>query len=176
MTYDQFVEELTELQPTLYYRAYKLCGNHPDAEDLLQDTLIKAVKNWKSFKPGTSMIAWLMTIQKNTHINNWRKKRTKLTEPVDMRTFAPHIKDQHPKTFDGNLEKVLESLDDHITNAINDLEPNFRDALLLKELWDYKATEIGEQLNIPRGTVMSRLFRARKRINQTINCNQSECY
>jgi RNA polymerase sigma-70 factor (ECF subfamily) len=134
---DRFETEAVPLLPRLNAAAFRLTGNHADAEDLLQETYLRAYRGFPGFDPGTNLTAWLYRILKNTFINSYRKRQ------------------RDPST-------VLDSLtDDRLLQALSSLPEVYRRVVLLyAEGFSYQ--EIAGIMGIARGTVMSRLHRGRK--------------
>ncbi len=139
-----------------------LTGSWADAEDLVQDTLIRAYRGIDRFD-GAHPRAWLLTILRNTHINSHRRQRPVLLE-------EPGEIDQHRLAFGAAAVPSPEDtvtdliLDDDLQRAVNSLDPRFRTVLLLIDVDQLSYAEVAEVLDIPVGTVMSRLSRARDRV------------
>ena len=150
----------------MYNFALKLTTDPDDANDLLQDTFLKAFKYIDSFEEGTNAKAWLFRILKNNFINDYRKKvRNPIIseletfenlQPTDSDEFEPDI-NQNFKT-----ETLQDLMGDEVTLALQSLATDFRIIIILSDLEDFTYEEIGKILNIPIGTVRSRLHRARE--------------
>jgi RNA polymerase sigma-70 factor, ECF subfamily len=141
---------------SLYRQAFKRTSNHHDAEDLVQETLLKAYKAKHTFKEGTNYDAWLQTILKNSAINGYRKKdREPKTEP-----YAP--------LFEPVAETVDNTVDTRIVDAINNLPEYFRKTFTLVCVEDYSYQQAADIMGVSIGTVMSRLNRARTRLRSDI--------
>lgn len=150
----------------MYNFALKLTTDPDDANDLLQDTFLKAFKYIDSYEEGTNAKAWLFRILKNNFINDYRKKvRNPIIseletfenlQPTDSDEFEPDI-NQNFKT-----ETLQDLMGDEVTLALQSLATDFRIIIILSDLEDFTYEEIGKILNIPIGTVRSRLHRARE--------------
>lgn len=156
-----FQSNLMSLQANLLNFAYKLTSNRDDAYDLLQDTTLKALDNADKYAEGTNFKGWVFTIMRNIFINNYRR---------GMRTAT--VVDTTDNLYHLNLsqDSGIESPEDtygasEITSAINELAPEFREPFSL-HVAGYKYNEIAERMNLPLGTVKSRIFFARKRLQQ----------
>lgn len=139
-----------------------LTGSWADAEDLVQDTLIRAYRGIDRFD-GAHPRAWLLTILRNTNLNSLRRQRPVLLEdPAEI--------DRHRLAFGATVAPSPEDtvtdliLDDDLQRAVNSLDPRFRTVLLLIDVDQLSYAEVAEVLDIPVGTVMSRLSRARDRV------------
>ncbi|MCC6133461.1 MAG: sigma-70 family RNA polymerase sigma factor [Acidobacteria bacterium] len=144
--------------------ALRLTGSRQDAEDLVQDTYLKAFAHYGGFEEGTNLRAWLFRILKNTFINSYRRQRLvseKLGTPVAVSasdTQGPILED--PETPEAVL--LEKSLDAGIAQALRSLPEEFRAVVELSDLYDLSYREISKTLGIPLGTVMSRLYRGRR--------------
>jgi RNA polymerase sigma-70 factor (ECF subfamily) len=142
----------------LYRLALALCGGKAqDALDLTQDTFVKALRKLDRFEPGTNLRAWLSQIMRNTFIDDRRRRRREpvAAEPIDL---AP----RHPLAGPGD------DLPGAVLAALDELEPETRALLLLSDVQGYRYREIAEILDIPIGTGMSRLHRARKKLRERL--------
>ncbi len=156
----------------LYAVALKLTRNPADAEDLTQDTIVKALRFHDKFQKGSYIKAWLLTILRNTFINDYRRRvrrpaQVALTgaEPAPETTPDPKVLYQ-PRGR--RYEDVLELLDDKVRRAIDELPEDFRDAVIMADIEDKSYKEIAEIVKRPIGTVMSRLFRGRKLLREKL--------
>src|SRR6266704_445040 len=153
---------------SLYRTALRLTHNQQEAEDLVQETMLKAFRFAKSYTPGTNLRAWLFRILNTSAINRYRKQATHptttpLPEGEDFYLYN-RIKDLSGQELNaGADEEVLSHyLDEDVYNALNELPPNFRMAVILADIEGLSYKEIAEALNIPIGTVMSRISRGRR--------------
>ncbi|MEZ4986012.1 MAG: sigma-70 family RNA polymerase sigma factor [Saprospiraceae bacterium] len=148
----------------LYGFAYHLTYDEMIAEDLVSDTLEKAIKNIGGYQQGTNARAWLFTIMRNHFINDYRKKQ-RGPNRVDFEDVAFALPDKDlpniPAMMDWTDETLKEIVGDEVSAAMDRLHPDFRTVIILSDLLDFKYEEIAETMNIPVGTVRSRLYRAR---------------
>lgn len=162
-----FEEEALVHLDTLYNVGLRLTGNPADAEDLVQETVLKAYRYWDKYERGTNCRAWLVTILRNTFINQFRNRRKKPSK-VDYDAV------QHVSVFEtvqeldpaGSFFRHI--VDDEVTRAIQELPEEFRIPLVLSDVEGLSYAEIAEILEIPVGTVKSRLFRGRRRLQRRL--------
>ncbi len=162
---DIFNNEFMVHIDALYNFAYKLTLNEDDAKDLLQDTCMKAFRFINSFEQGTNAKAWLFRILKNSFINEYRKKSKNpgMVDYQEVETYynSDENEGQVQTTPDLRSETVKGMLGDEITNALNSLDVDFKTVIILCDLEGFKYDEMAKILDIPIGTVRSRLHRAR---------------
>ena len=156
----------------LYNFAYKLTLDEDEAKDLLQDTCMKAFRFINSFEKGTNAKAWLFRILKNSFINDYRKK-SKNPGMVDYQEVETYYNSedgegQYQSTPDLRSETVKGMLGDEITNALNSMDVDFRTVIILCDLEGFKYDEMSKILDIPIGTVRSRLHRARNILKEKL--------
>jgi len=167
--YENLVLEHVDM---LYAVAMGLTRNATDAEDLTQNTLVKALRFHDKFREGTYIKAWLLTILRNTFINEYRRKARRPAF-VEL-TGAEAAPDTNPDPTapipvrEGRVEELMELLDDNVRKAIEDLPPDFRQAVVMADLEDRSYKEIADIMQCPLGTVMSRLFRGRKLLREAL--------
>ena len=159
---------------SLYRTARRMTSNQQEAEDLVQETMLKAFRFAHTYQRGTNLRAWLFRILNTSAINRYRKQAshpttTSLPEGEDFYLYN-RIKDLSGKELSiGAEEEVLaQYLDDDVYQALNDLPPNFRIAVVLADIEGLSYKEIAEALQIPIGTVMSRISRARRQLQQSL--------
>jgi len=164
---DTFETDALAYLDALYRTALRMTRSEADAEDLVQETYIKALRFREQFTPGTNLKAWLFRILTNTFINTYRRRQTQpeFTELDDVDEFSLYkrMSDLRTSSSAGNPEtEFLDGLvDSEVKDALTELPEKFRSVVLLDvEGFSYK--EIAEMLDIPIGTVMSRLHRGRK--------------
>src|SRR5881394_2673766 len=146
---------------SLYRVALRLTSNPAEADDLVQETMLKAYRAWHQFERGTNAKGWLLTILRHAFINEYRR-RTRHPENVDLDTIEPfavfgEIQDEDPQG--AFFDKIV---DDQVLKAIDQLPETFRETLVLSDVEGMSYQEIAKILEIPVGTVKSRLFRARQ--------------
>ena len=160
--------------PQLYTAALRMARNPADAEDLVQETFLKAYRAYDTFQEGTNLKAWLYRILTNTYINKYRKDKrrpseTDLGEVEDLylyrRIGGEHSVSASRSAEDAVLEGLVES---DIKRAVESLPETFRVPVLLADLEGFAYKEIAEILDVPIGTVMSRLHRGRKALQRAL--------
>jgi RNA polymerase sigma-70 factor, ECF subfamily len=173
----RFEEEALQLSDQVYQVARRLAGSREEAEDLVQETYARAFRAWRSFEPGTNLRAWLFRILTNLNIDRGRKiQRTPDTQPLEETDYFLYNKLEE-STSDQNPDerRVVERLsqDDAVT-ALADLPHDFRDVVLLVDLADFTYSDAAQILDIPIGTVMSRLHRGRRILKRSLAETASE--
>ncbi len=167
-----FEKEVLEHLDLLYSVSLRLTHNPDDAQDLLQDALVKALRFHDRYKPGTFMKAWLLTVLRNTFINEYRKKvrRAALAEWNGMNNTRPEAKDPCLGYYPQELKdkNVLELLDDEVRDAVEALPEGHRRTVIMADLQDMSYQEIADALECPLGTVMSRLHRGRRLLRESL--------
>lgn len=164
-----FDKELMPHVDSMYNFAYRLTFDEDDAKDLVQDTYLKAFRFINSFERGTNAKAWLFRILKNSFINEYRKK-SKQPAKVDYNEVASYYNpdDAGEGMTDLRLETVQHMIGDEITGALNALPVNFRTVIILGDLEGFTYEEMAKILDIPIGTVRSRLHRARNMLREKL--------
>lgn len=161
---EEFEREAVPHMDSLYNFALKMTGDSDDASDLIQETYLKAFRFWDKFEKGTNCKAWLFRIMKNTYINTYRKN-TKEPDKVDYEDIENFYENIKPSSTDSaHLEKDIYDnlLDDELSEAISSLPEDFRTVVILCDIEGYTYDEIADFVDVPVGTVRSRLHRARK--------------
>jgi len=169
--YDKvFEEELLPQIDSLVTFAYHLTYNEEDANDLVQETYLKAYRFIDKYNSGTNPKAWLFRILKNAFINEYRKK-SKRPNQVDYEesvTYNDLEKASYLEHVDLREDLFDEMLGDEVTAALNMLPVDFREVIILCDIEDFSYEEIAKILEIPIGTVRSRLFRARNMLKEKL--------
>jgi RNA polymerase sigma-70 factor (ECF subfamily) len=156
----------------LFKTALRLTRNPEDAEDLLQETFLKAYRHYASFQPGTNLKAWLFKILKNTFINEYRRRK-QLPAQVDFaefeETFESAVISTDARATRTPEDELMEStLDSEVRRALVALPHNYTVVVLLADIEGYAYKEIADILAIPVGTVMSRLYRGRRLLEKAL--------
>jgi RNA polymerase sigma-70 factor (ECF subfamily) len=160
---EDFEEEIIPHLDAMYNFALRLTSDPNDAEDLVQDTIVKAFRFFSSYEKGTNAKAWLFRILKNSYINNYRKK-SKQPNQVDydeVSSFYETIRADRTDTSDLEDRMFRELIDDDISNALEELPEDFRTVVLLCDVEGFTYEEIANMLDVPIGTIRSRLHRGR---------------
>ncbi|MCT2155016.1 sigma-70 family RNA polymerase sigma factor [Corynebacterium sanguinis] len=164
----RFTEEAMPLLDQLYAGALRMTRNPQDAEDLVQETYLKAFNAFDSYKPGTNLKAWLYRIMTNSYINTYRKKQRRPleTSTEDMTDHQLYTTSSHDSTGLESAEvaalKVMPN--SRISEAFDELNEDYRMVVYMADVEEMAYKEIAEALDIPLGTVMSRLHRGRKQL------------
>ncbi len=172
---DTFIDDAMEYMPQLYSAAMRMTHNAADAEDLVQETYLKAYRGFSNFEAGTNLRAWLFRILTNTYINSYRSKSRR---PVE--TELDDVEDFYLYRRMGGLEAARSSRsaedelmdwfsDAEVKSAIEALPDSFRIPVILSDVEGFSYKEISEILDVPMGTVMSRLHRGRKSLQKQLH-------
>ncbi len=165
----RFEEEALALADQIYRVARRLVGSREEAEDLVQETYARAFRSWRSFTPGTNMRAWLFRILTNLNLDRGRRiQRTPDMQPLEESDYylanklasaaGEEVLDQ---------EHVVDRLSqDSVVKALSDISPQFRDVVVLVDIGDFTYADAAQILDVPIGTVMSRLHRGRRALKQ----------
>ena len=160
----RFEEEALELSDQVYRVASHLAGSREEAEDLMQEAYARAFRSWRSFTPGTNLRAWLLRILTNLNIDRGRKKqRTPDIQPLEEGDYFLYNKLEESNGPAQDEERVVERLSqDDIVSALSAVPHDFRDVVVLVDIGDFTYADAAQILDIPIGTVMSRLHRGRR--------------
>jgi len=163
-TYAEFDELVVPMTDALQSFALKMTGSMDDADDLVQETLLKAYRFFHKFEKGTNIKAWLFSIMKNSFINEYRKqaKQPGKVDYDDISNFYENIKSNEVEFSHIVGDSFSNVLDDDITQALAALPTDFQTIIILSDIEGYNYEEIAEFMSCPIGTVRSRLHRARK--------------
>lgn len=164
----EFESEVLPQLDVLYRVARRMTGNAADAEDLVQETVLKALRGWAGFRPGSNARAWLLTILRNAFINGYRRRKR---EPIamDIDTADRHSVLREAAEHDPEGEFFDHLVDETVLGAVEALPEEFREALVLSDLEGLPYAEIAQVLEVPVGTVKSRLFRARRQLQRVLH-------
>ena len=168
-----FEQQILEHLDMLYAVALRLTRNPADAQDLTQNTVVKALRFHDKFREGTYIKAWLLTILRNTFINEYRRKvRTPSLVELTGTERAPAETSPDPEVsygaHGGDSGSLLELVDDEVRAAVEALPEDFRAAVVMADLEDRSYREIADVMKCPLGTVMSRLHRGRKLLRRQL--------
>ncbi len=167
-----FEDEVMPHVHTLFGTALRLTRSSSDAEDLVQETYLKAFRSFEQFEMGTNCKAWLFRILTNTFINKYRRK-VREREILDGESHAPTVfisLDAAGKSGATSPENILieRFLSDEVLSALQKVPVDFRVVVLLSDVYSFSYKEIAEMMTIPMGTVMSRLFRGRRLLQEQL--------
>jgi RNA polymerase sigma-70 factor (ECF subfamily) len=163
MTAIEFNHKLVNLQPNLSYFATMLTSNHEEANDLVQDTFLKAIVNKEKFRPNTNLKAWTYTIMKNTFINNYRR-RIKSNTIIDTTEDLYYLNNSRRSGEESPESKISVK---EIIKSIEKLEAEHRKPFEM-HFQGYKYKEIADLLDLSIGTVKSRIFFTRKKLMKSL--------
>jgi len=168
---ERFERDVLPLLPNLYSAALRLTRNPSDAEDLVQEAYLRAFRGFSGFEEGTNLRAWMYRILTNTFINTYRKKQREpvTVEEDDLEDWYLYDKLGETGVEPSAEAEVLRRMpDEDVQRALEDLPEGFRLAVLLADVEGFAYKEIAEILDIPIGTVMSRLHRGRRALEKAL--------
>ena len=160
----RFEEEALDLADQVYRVARRMVSSREEAEDLMQETYARAFRSWRSFQPGTNLRAWLLRILTNLNIDRGRRvQRAPDTQPLEEGDYFLYNRLEEVNPSGTDEERVIERLsqDDAVT-ALSAVPHDFRDVVVLVDIGDFTYADAAQILDIPIGTVMSRLHRGRR--------------
>ena len=167
-----FEEQALCFLDELYGTALRMTRSPSAADDLVQESILRAWKNWHRFKQGTNCRAWVFRILVNTFINGYRRKKTErqFLEKRAPGTLADSgfAWEANKKWSDPELRYEARTLSPTVQEALAELRPEFRAVVILADLQDFTYREIADMVGCPIGTVMSRLFRARRALRELL--------
>jgi RNA polymerase sigma-70 factor, ECF subfamily len=169
----RFQAEALPILDSLYAGALRMTRKPADAEDLVQETMMRAYRAFDRFEPGTNLKAWLFRIMTNAYINTYRKKQREpqkvSQDEVEEFDLYRELRDHDPNIATTPETIVLDNLvDGDIIEAIDDLPEQFRLAVVLSDVEGFSYAEMAEIMDVPLGTVMSRLHRGRKALQKRL--------
>ena len=171
---EQFTSDAMQYAPQLFSTALRMTRSRSDAEDLVQETYIKGWRSFHTFQEGTNLRAWLFRIMTNTYINKYNAQKRKGTEveldDVEELFLYKRLGSIDQSQLSSSAEDQMLELftDDEVKSALEDLPEDFRIPVLLSDVDGFSYKEISEMLEIPIGTVMSRLHRGRKAMQKML--------
>jgi RNA polymerase sigma-70 factor, ECF subfamily len=165
----RFEEEVLELADQVYRVARRLVSSREEAEDLVQETYARAFRSWRSYTPGTNLRAWLFRILTNLNIDRGRRQqRTPDTQPMEEGDYYLYNRLEETGPAEDE-ERVVERLSqDSIVDALAAVPHNYRDVVVLVDIGDFSYQDAAQILDVPIGTVMSRLHRGRRILKQQL--------
>lgn len=168
-----FADDAMGLMSSLYSAAMRMTRNPADAEDLVQETYLRAYRGYEGFKAGTNLKAWMYRILTNAYLNDYRKKQRRPTE-TDLEAVEDLYLYRRLGPDAGKLGRSVEDelaglfVDHEVKQAVEDLPDHYRIPILLADVEGFAYAEIAEILDVPIGTVMSRLHRGRKQLQKRL--------
>ncbi len=169
-----FAERAMEYAPQLYSTALRMTRNAADAEDLVQETMMRGYRSFETFEEGTNLRAWLYRILTNAFINRYRSKQrrpieTDLADVEDLYLYKRVTTLENAAVTLSAEDQFLDLFtDDEVKSAVEDLPDTFKLPVILADVEGFAYKEIAEMLDIPVGTVMSRLHRGRKAMQKQL--------
>jgi len=159
-----FEEEALGLSDQVYRVARHLAGSRDEAEDLVQETYARAFRSWRSFTPGTNLRAWLLRILTNLNIDRGRKQqRSPDTQPLEEGDYFLYNRLEEASGGDSDEDRVVNRLSQNdVVDALAQVPHDFRDVVVLVDIGDFSYADAAQILDVPIGTVMSRLHRGRR--------------
>jgi RNA polymerase sigma-70 factor, ECF subfamily len=160
----RFEEDALALSDQVYRVARHLVGSREEAEDLVQETYARAFRGWRSFQPGTNLRAWLLRILTNLNIDRGRRQqRTPDTQPLEEGDYFLYNRLEETNEGTTAEDQVVERLSQNdVVSALAQVPHDFRDVVVLVDIGDFTYADAAQILDIPIGTVMSRLHRGRR--------------
>ncbi len=166
----RFEEDALALSDQVYRVARHLVGSREEAEDLMQETYARAFRSWRSFQPGTNLRAWLLRILTNLNIDRGRRlQRSPDMQPLEEGDYFLYNKLEASTDGATDEEHVVERLSQNdVVAALSEVPHDFRDVVVLVDIGDFTYADAAQILDIPIGTVMSRLHRGRRILKQAM--------
>jgi RNA polymerase sigma-70 factor (ECF subfamily) len=159
----RFEEEVLGLADQVYRVARRLVSTREEAEDLVQETYARAFRSWRSYTPGTNLRAWLFRILTNLNIDRGRREqRSPSTQPLEEGDYFLYNRLEADSGSDDEARIVERLSQDEIVQALAEVPHDFRDVIVLVDIGDFTYQDAAQILDIPIGTVMSRLHRGRR--------------
>lgn len=169
-----FEHETAQLRSTLYRKAFRMARNHADAEDLVQETMVKAYTGFHSFRRDTNLHAWLLRILINSYISDYRKKRRQPAQYSTEEVSERRLVDGYTRSAQAGLRSAEDQAfdylpDDDIRSAMRALPQHVREVVYYADVEGLRYQEIAAIMNTPTGTVASQLHRGRRRLRMLLS-------
>jgi len=166
----RFEEDALALSDQVYRVARHLVGSREEAEDLMQETYARAFRSWRSFTPGTNLRAWLLRILTNLNIDRGRRlQRTPDQQPLEEGDYFLYNKLEESAAGPTDEDRVVQRLSQNdVVSALSSVPHDFRDVVVLVDIGDFTYADAAQILDVPIGTVMSRLHRGRRILKQAM--------
>ena len=166
----RFEEDALALSDQVYRVARHLVGSREEAEDLMQETYARAFRSWRSFTPGTNLRAWLLRILTNLNIDRGRRlQRQPDQQPLEEGDYFLYNKLEETTDGPTDEERVVQRLSQNdVVSALSEVPHDFRDVVVLVDIGDFTYADAAQILDVPVGTVMSRLHRGRRILKQAM--------
>src|SRR5438270_4986700 len=166
----RFEEEALALADQVYRVARHLVGNREEAEDLVQETYARAFRSWRSFTPGTNLRAWLLRILTNLNIDRGRRiQRQPDSQPLEEGDYFLYNRLEESTDGPTDEDRVVQRLSQNdVVEALSEVPHDFRDVIVLVDIGDFTYADAAQILDVPIGTVMSRLHRGRRILKQAM--------
>lgn len=166
----RFEEEALELADQVYRVARRLANSREEAEDLVQELYVRAFRSWRSYTPGTNLRAWLLRILTNLNIDRGRRQqRVPQSEPIEEGDYFLYNRLEQSGAGGTDEERIVERLSqDSIVQALSAVPHDFRDVVVLVDIGEFSYQDAAQILDIPIGTVMSRLHRGRRALKRQL--------
>ncbi len=162
-----FEAEAIPFLDTVYRVALRLAGDPSQADDLTQETMLKAYRAWHQYKRGTNVRAWLLTILRHTFINEYRREKNRGTT-VDVAEYEQFTVFHDVQEADPEGRFFDQIVDEEVVQAIDKLPEEFRECIVLSDVADLSYQEVADIMKVPVGTVKSRLYRARQALQRLL--------
>lgn len=162
-----FEKEAIPFLDTVYRVALRLAGDPSQADDLTQETMLKAYRAWHQYEQGTNVRAWLLTILRHTFINEYRRDKSRGTT-VDVAEYEQFTVFHDVQEVDPEGHFFDQIVDDEVVRAIDQLPEEFRECIVLSDIGELSYAEVADIMKIPVGTVKSRLYRARQALQRLL--------
>ena len=170
-----FEEEALEHADQLYRIALRLSGSQQTAEELVQETYLRAFRGWRGYRPGSNLAAWLATILRNVFLDEARKQSRRPAQESFEDTSEYYLYNHLSEAGAEPQEAVLNRLSGGaIAESLGDIPPTFREVVVLVDIGDFSYQDAADILGVPIGTVMSRLHRGRRALKQALASRASE--